>query len=296
MRAAAGNGFRGLVVNGKHRIMGQALLTNVGASFTPVIVWQVAAILTTQHYLAEISLRLKEIQKGVQEIQNWLRNERIASLQANAKLLKEVEIGLASDKGFLAKNPHYRNALLEIDRECSKIASACVLDIQGHIAKMQESKEDFTGWFNADGKSLEDLLPKMSTAVEIAAFALTIRTLNTGLLYSLVNDLEVSKYRAGDMAEVHSKIVKSVDLFRKEANKRIDALNETFSFQETVDAKKADFRQKLDQELSHPELQLRTVRNTMKSCDYAFNNITSMLNRPLTVDVEFVNGEAICRM
>jgi hypothetical protein len=99
-------------------------------------------------------------------------------------------------------------------------------------------RAELSAFWSSDGRALLDLLPKVSAAADAAAFALTMRIFNTGLLSLLLGDLNISKFRTNDTRAIYSEILKNVESFEMEANKRIDALNELLSFRETVDAKK----------------------------------------------------------
>jgi hypothetical protein len=252
------------------------------------MVWQVAAAVTAQPYLTDISQDLKKIRDGIGQIQRWLSNERVASLEASAKMLSEIEIGLARDKGFLSKNLYYQGALAEIDRDCSKIARACVRDLQDYVSEIQ--KAELSAVWRTDGIPLRDLLPKVSAAAEAGIFALTMRVLNTGLLFSFLDDLSISKFRVDDIKSVQMELFNSLQSFRSEANKRIDALTEWLSRRATINERKAEFRQATEQELRQIEQRIDIIRRALETCERSFGDLSSMLDRPLTLDVEITDG------
>lgn len=294
MRAANGQGFRALVVDGKHRIVSHGVLSRVGALGNVTIVWQIAAAATAQYYLVEIWRDLKKIKSGIEQIQKWLSHERIASLQANAKVLAEIDIGLSSDKSFLANSMYYQNALGEIDRDCSKIARACALDLLGYIDEVQ--RLELRAFWSSDGRLLLDTLPRISAAIDAAALALIMRIFNTGLLSSLLGDLNISKYRADDTRAIYSEILKSIESFESEADRCINCLSETMSSSETVNAKKAQLRLEKNNALAAAKRQLRAIPRAIQSWDDSYNVLSSMLNRSLTVDVEFADGQPVYRL
>lgn len=294
MHAANLQGYRALVVNDRQRIVGHGLLNRAGMFPNAALVWQVAAAVTAQPYLNDISANLKKIKGGIEQIQSWLSNERAASLEANAKMLREIEVGLAGDKGFLSKNINYQNALTDIDLNCSKIAEACVRDLYSYISEIE--KVELSAIWRSDGSPLLDLLPKVLAAADAGIFALTMRVLNTGLLYSLLNNLNIAKLRTDDIKTSQTELLDGVECFRKEAYKRITSLTEWLSFQTTVESRRNELKDATEKELSKIEQRTATLRRAMASCEQSLNVLTSMLDRPLKLDVQVMNGNANCKL
>ena len=294
MRAAGGSGFRALVVNGKNQVLGHGVLSHASLPPNALIVWQVLAIVTAQHYLEKISSDLKHLHHGVEWIQKWLSNERVASLQANASTLAEIELGLASDRGFLARSVLHQSALADVDRDCSKIARACLLDLQG-IDEDVKAVELSALW-SSDGRPLIDLLPKVCTAIDAVAFALTMRIYNTGLLSSLLGDLNISRFRSDDTNTIYADTQKALERVLLQVDNRISSLNERLSWPTTVEAKKVSLRQTVARELLQSKERLKAVAQAMASYNRSVSDLACMLSRPLTVEVQLIDGQVLCRM
>ena len=61
-----------------------------------LIVWQGLAIITAQKYLVDINRKLKNIEKGVNDIKDFLENERLSRIIGKVKYLSEVSEHLNS--------------------------------------------------------------------------------------------------------------------------------------------------------------------------------------------------------
>jgi hypothetical protein len=132
-------------------------------------------------------------------------------------------------------------------------------------------------------------------AADAGSFALTMRVLNTGLLSSLLGDLSIAKFRADDIRSIQTELITSIQSFREEASKRIEVLTEWLSRRSTIDARKAEFRQATERELRETEQRIEIIRRAVESCERSFGAFTSILDRPLTLDVEVMNGNTISR-
>jgi hypothetical protein len=54
------------------------------------MVWQVASVIVAQKHLADISMKLSEIQRGINEIKDFLEAERVTKISSKLSYLKEV--------------------------------------------------------------------------------------------------------------------------------------------------------------------------------------------------------------
>lgn len=96
---AGGGGVRGTAVDLTGKFAGQGVLHPVHAlkvASAALAIWQIAAFVTAQKFLVDIDVRLGEIEKGVQRLQDWLENDRIGHLDAAWKYARETAHYLSS--------------------------------------------------------------------------------------------------------------------------------------------------------------------------------------------------------
>lgn len=84
--------FRGPIVDGSNKVVGQASFRVDDAAKVASIatcLWQVAAIATSQKYLADIDRRLAGIEKGLGDVKGWLYDKETAKIASNAYWMKQ---------------------------------------------------------------------------------------------------------------------------------------------------------------------------------------------------------------
>jgi len=91
-------------------------LANVAAAS-----WQIAAIATAQHYLAEINARLAGIERGIDDIRTWLEEEKKGELRAAVHLLREYYNAIARGELHHHEQAAIYHQLDDIERTCLSI-------------------------------------------------------------------------------------------------------------------------------------------------------------------------------
>lgn len=95
MKSAQG-GLRGMAVDSTGKIVGQVSLDAIGkGAAAATAIWQVAAMVTAQKFLADIDAKLGNIERGVAEVKEWLEDERQAELVGQAQKLRSYARTLA---------------------------------------------------------------------------------------------------------------------------------------------------------------------------------------------------------
>lgn len=95
MKSAQG-GIRGIAIDSAGKTVGQASLDVIGkGAAAATAIWQVAAMVTAQKFLADIDAKLASIEQGISDVKKWLENEQQAELVGQAQKIKSYVITLA---------------------------------------------------------------------------------------------------------------------------------------------------------------------------------------------------------
>jgi hypothetical protein len=101
----------------------------------PGLLWQAAAVVTAQRFLADINKQLGEIGEAVEHIKRYLQAERAGTVEAAFDRLTEVIAALNSGKWDLDDARRWVDMLDAIDLECSKIVKAGLAQKQDFLQK-----------------------------------------------------------------------------------------------------------------------------------------------------------------
>lgn len=80
----------------------------------PLLLFQVASAVTMQYYLHQITSRLVEIQRGIDDLKATLRAQSVGAIRTAAAMCEELE-GLASHDGHLRSRDHTRLVVADND-------------------------------------------------------------------------------------------------------------------------------------------------------------------------------------
>jgi hypothetical protein len=83
--------------------------------------WQIASIVTAQHYLDEINARLAGIERGIDDIRTWLEEEKKGELRAAVHLLREYYSAIARGDLHAHEQSAIYHQLDDIERTCLSI-------------------------------------------------------------------------------------------------------------------------------------------------------------------------------
>src|SRR5262249_26556605 len=100
--------------------------------------WQILAIVTAQHYLAEINDRLAGLERAVEAIKDWLDNDRRAKLLGNLAWLRGLASNLQDQNVTDEQVSAYVHQLEAIDRECLQIMEAARLQMDSQEKAFRE--------------------------------------------------------------------------------------------------------------------------------------------------------------
>jgi Skp family chaperone for outer membrane proteins len=136
-------GIRAIAVNQSGTIIGQGALIPVSAmrvATMTVVAWQALAIITAQHYLADIQDRLAAIETRLNKIQRWLEDREIATLQQNFAHLESYR-DVLQRRQLTDDDIHTFGRKIEhidqIERECGQVQKTFGLSMKRCVARFE---------------------------------------------------------------------------------------------------------------------------------------------------------------
>jgi hypothetical protein len=126
MRSSQGGYYAIAVTADGRRIVQTGMIQKTGFpdAAIPGLLWQAAAVVTAQRFLADINKQLGEIGEAVEHIKRYLQAERAGTVEAAYDRLTEVIAALNSGKWDLDDARRWVDMLDDIDWQCSKIVKA----------------------------------------------------------------------------------------------------------------------------------------------------------------------------
>lgn len=139
---------------GMKRFAGQGRLVlqnGVKLANVAAMTWQIASIVTAQHYLEMINAKLAGIERGVDDIRSWLEFEKKGELRAAIHQLKEFYAAIARGK----LNPNELASIYQqfdtIERQSSAIGELAREMARKRLAELD--KVDVKEWVDRDGSA-----------------------------------------------------------------------------------------------------------------------------------------------
>lgn len=145
VRASDGVGLRGWAVDANGKISEHAKLFDAEKLQTMVnaaAVWQVASVVVAQKHLADISSKLDDIRKGVQDVSDFLNEARRAKVTGTYEYLEQTASAIS--KGELS--PAIRTELESCDRELIQVQH----QIQQELLRRSEKPVEHKDWFGTE--------------------------------------------------------------------------------------------------------------------------------------------------
>lgn len=140
IQAKDGMGMRAWAVDANNRISEHAKLfdaENLQTMVNAAAIWQVASVVVAQKHLADISAKLDDIRKGVQDVAYFLDEERRAKVSGTYEYLELAASAIA--KGELS--PAIRSELESCDRELLQIQHHLQHELERRCSQAIEHKE-----------------------------------------------------------------------------------------------------------------------------------------------------------
>ena len=184
VRAKDCDALRAWAVDSNNRITEHAKLfapEKLQAMVNVAAVWQVASVVVAQQHLAEISAKLDDIRKGVQDISDFLKGERRAKVTAIYEYLELAASSISS--GELP--PAIRTELETCERELLQVQEHLMQELVRGCSQKVEHKEMFgTADLHKDTvakyERLKDLAKDLRLTLKTRALAWHVLSLYPG--------------------------------------------------------------------------------------------------------------------
>jgi hypothetical protein len=154
-------GIRAAAAGADGRVVANATLLPaavVKLAAVSLAVWQLAAIITAQKYLADINWRLASIEAGIEAIKEWLDTERKGKLIANLKYLQTLGRDIENHDISEAQAHVFAGELEGLDRECLQMMEQLRLQIETSVGSFKNQ--------TSPGSLVKDELFKQLAGIE----------------------------------------------------------------------------------------------------------------------------------
>ena len=155
VRAKDGVGLRAWSVGSNNKISEHAKLfeaEKLQNLISAAAVWQIASVIVAQKHLADISVKLDAIYKGVQDVAHFLDEARRAKVLGTFEYLR----GAAMTIGNGELSTAIRTELESCDRELLQIQYHLQQEL-AHRLKQSDAKKEFAGTKNLEKESIANL-------------------------------------------------------------------------------------------------------------------------------------------
>lgn len=184
VRAKDGVGLRAWAVDADNKISEHAKLLDTNdlqSMVNAAAVWQIASVIVAQKHLADISAKLEDIRKGIQNVAHFLDEGRRAKVSGTYEYLELAASAIA--KGELS--PAIRSELESCDRELLQIQHHLQQELERRCTQAIEHNElagtgDLEKEAVAKYEKLKDLAKDMRLTIKTRALAWHVLSLYPG--------------------------------------------------------------------------------------------------------------------
>jgi hypothetical protein len=212
VRAKDGVGLRAWTVGADNKISEHAKLfdnSNLQSMVNAAAIWQVASVVVAQKHLADISAKLDDIRKGVEDVAHFLDEGRRAKVTGTYEYLELVASAIA--KGELSSA--IRAELESCDRELLQIQHHLQQELERRCTQAVEHKE-FAGTGDLEKESvakyekLKDLTKDIRLTLRTRALAWHVLSLYPG--ESALKDAKMEGIlRSAEEVEAHLQAIEA---------------------------------------------------------------------------------------
>jgi hypothetical protein len=195
------------VQTGKAVAQGGVRLANVAA-----MSWQIVAIATAQHYLGEINERLAKIERGIDDIHSWLKEEKKGELRAAVHLLRQYHDAIARGQLHAGETAAIYNKFEDIEVTCLAIGELARVELQKRLKELEHL--DVREWTaRADSaERAKQWVKRNREALELVFLAQSCRILACQVKSSLPGDRHLLHPR---IEHAQQEVARGVHAFRE---------------------------------------------------------------------------------
>lgn len=198
--AARGGGSRAILSDGvSFRANGRVIPAGGAAAGAVVGAWQVMAIVTAQKFLADIDEKLAAIDGKLDEVKQWLEQDRRQKLVGSLSYLRHIAHAIRDGSPDERQALVWMNQLEEIERECHQVESITVERVRALAAELDALPVTKTRRFRQDEQKLGENLAASEHAASDGLIAAQVRGAACQLLACLPSTESVCTARVKDI-------------------------------------------------------------------------------------------------
>lgn len=258
------------------------------------IVWQVAAMITAQKFLADINKKLEKIENSINELKEFLEIQQISTVIGNLDYLKKISTIIQSQ--ILSDNEinTFHSQIEDIERDCLKVSNSIKPILERHTKSIEGFNFKPSGgtWFDNNTEEAHiDLSQKMENSNRYFNFyliVLYVRLCNAKTLSCLPVNEQIYKSTIVNIDRDFKEIFEKRKTFSKFLSNNIPEFDAKYS-REKTDIK---YRKKLQKQLSQTNSNIQSREkaiinlNTEINKQFEFNKLTKSIDEKFYIELD----------
>ena len=191
------------------------------------VLWEMAAAVTLQKYLSDITRTLRRIEFATKDVLGRMDDEVYGKLRQNAEVVFRVARELQSARFAPHELAAYMVQLDMIERESGQIAKSCDQEAQRSVHELKSVGDQSAGWTEREDRALERLLNgsraehRTALALFTASAAAHLRAVMSGSPKTLHHRLKTYEEHLVTLRALHSE-------FQNACSTRLDQVKGPF--------------------------------------------------------------------
>jgi hypothetical protein len=248
-RAAGGSDVREMArdVLTKRFVEHAQLVQVVNPVAVAAAVWQFAAIVTAQKFLADINLRLASVERGIAAIQSFLEDNVRAQLRTSAVRLREMADAVRDQRLSPRELDTLAHQLESIDREAQQVTELYGLQLDRASADLAGQDWSVVWSTKDEVKAAAQVYDQVGARSSAYLTSVEIRTIASMMRGAFGLDAQLAEAR---LVQVKADLARHEKLLLKITSgtaTKLTGLKATFQFGSTDDAHRAKIRAALSE-------------------------------------------------
>lgn len=288
--------IRGNVVQGRV-IIGQASFLNVSNSIkaagAALAIWQVMAMITAQKFLSDINRRLAGIERGIQDLKEWLEEDALSSLSSDYRYLSQAAASLGSQSLSIEERMNHLNQVDDIDRNCAKLQD---LFHQRSLAALEQFRtQDVQGLGLKDNAhALLNYGPQYLRMHYGYLNALKVRCAAAQVRLSLPANPKIIEFRLIEIRKTLTESQIMARIFSEIARDQVGRMKGRFSKDKTDASQRERVKQALEPDLTHLRNVTEEIDTGLGELEMALRETMNRFHRGMEIAVELdASGEVL---
>lgn len=167
--------------------------------------WQIASVIVAQKHLADIDRKLQTIEKGVDEIRNFLDTQRTSVITGTLSYLKQAHSAVTH--GDL--NPLFREKMESFEVDLLRVQNHLISELQSKVSDASKiEKKSFLGLSNKDLiADIESTQSALRNTLATWLLCVQTRAACWQVLSAFPGEMHLKKLRQSDIADSISQVL-----------------------------------------------------------------------------------------